>query len=204
MFQESFEKLDLADVATILDKLNPHFDGLVFDPVDTTVMAVDLSFYPGFQLLHVADNTVMPAIMRCAIYSHEKQIVLDFTNEPIYQFNHDLLISLTDENVAEYVWFFFTYVRGKHGRFIMTENVDDIAWKEDPPPQARKAISNMIVPITLREKDKSGSYHLEGCMMFKDSLFKSDIEVQENGFVTLKNEELLVEDMPVLDDTFGQ
>ena len=41
-------------------------------------------------------------------------------------------------------------------------------------------------------------------MMFKDSLFKSDVTVQDNGVVSLQNEELLIEDMPVLDDTFGQ
>lgn len=204
MFQEAFVKLELADVATILDKVNPLFESIEFDPVDTTIMAVELPFYDGYQLLHIADNTVMPATQRCVIYSHDKQAVLNFTNEPIYKFNQELPIELTEETVIEYVRFFFTYVRGKHGRFIMTENVDDIAWKEDPSPQARKSISDMIKPITLQSIDDSGVYHLKGCMMFKDSLFKSDIEVQTNGFVVLKNEELMIEDMPILDDTFGQ
>ena len=41
-------------------------------------------------------------------------------------------------------------------------------------------------------------------MVFKDSLFKSEVEVKPSGLVSLSNEELLVEDLPVLDDTFGQ
>jgi hypothetical protein len=204
MFQDAFEKLELADVATILDQMNPLFEGVEFDPVDATIMAVNLPFYKGYRLLHIADNTVMPPVQRCAIYSHQNQVVLDFTNEPIYKLNQDVPIQLSEDNVVEYVRFFFTYVRGKHGRFIMTENVDDIAWKEDPPPQARKSISNMIDPISIESVSEDGMFHLIGCMMFKDSLFKSDIEVQPSGLVALKNEELLIEDMPVLDDTFGQ
>ena len=130
-------------------------------------------------------------------------VVLDWTNEPIYILNQQAPIQLNADNIAEYVHFFFTYVRGKHGRFIVTENVDDINWKEDPPPQARKAITKMLLPVTLKE-EKNGNFYLEVTMMFRDSLFKADVEVQPNGLVSLSNEKLLVEDMPVRDDSFGQ
>ena len=34
MDQETFEKLELDETATILDRLNPAFDGTAFDPVE--------------------------------------------------------------------------------------------------------------------------------------------------------------------------
>ncbi len=113
-------------------------------------------------------------------------------------------IKLDDETVADYARFFFTYIRGRHGRFIITENVDDINWKEDPPPAARKAIGKMLGPVSIKKKDEKGTYCLEARVMFKDSLFKTDIYVKPDGTVTLTDEELLIEDMPVLDDVFGQ
>jgi len=83
------------------------------------------------------------------------------------------------------------------------ENVDDLNWRDDPPPSARKAVSELIDPLILEKEDKD-AFYLRGCMMFKDSLFKSLIKVESDGMVSLHEEELLVEDMPVLDDVFGQ
>jgi len=205
MFQEAFEKLELEDVAMILEALNPALDGTEFDPIETTILALNLPFYKGYQILDVADNTEMPPRRRFAVYKKPDEIhVLNFTNEPIYALNEAVPIKLSEKNIDDYVRFFFTYVRGKHGRFILAENVDDIQWKEDPPPSARKAIGNMVMPVTLIGQDSDGTYNLQATMTFKNSLFKSDIDVKSNGQISLKNEELLVDDMPVMDDRFGQ
>ena len=204
MFQDAYTKLDLADVATILDQVNPEFDGAEFDPVETTIMAVDMPFYSGYRFLEIANHSVSPAMERFVIYSPEKFTVLDFSNEPIYALNKELPITLNDDTVIEYVRFFFTYVRGRHGRFLISEGVDDIQWKEEPPPAARKAIGKMLKVLGVKEKGADGSYKMDATMMFKDSLFKSDVNVSPDGAVSLTNEELLIEDMPVLDDTFGQ
>lgn len=204
MYQEPSTKLELDEIAIILDKLNPEFDGSIFDPVETTILAQSVSFYSGYRLLDIADHAAIPPLRRFALYSDTDFFVLNFSNEPIYELNQKLPISLNKDNIADYARFFFTYVRGRHGRFIIIESVDDIAWKEDPPPSARKAIGQMLTPIILENVDKDGSYQLSATMIFKDSLFKSKIKIDSKGFVSLSDEELLVEDMPVLDDTFGQ
>lgn len=204
MFQNAFEKLDLAEVATILDQVNPALDAVQFDPVQTTIMAQNIPFYKGCRLLDIADYTSMPAMQRFVVHSPKKTAILDFTNGPIYKLNTEIPIKLNEDNIADYVRFFFSYVRGKHGRFLIVESVDDINWRDDPPPQARKAVGKMITPVTLKNIDDGGIYHLEACMMFKDSLFKSNVNVKPAGTVTLTDEQLLIEDMPVLDDVFGQ
>jgi len=204
MFREAFEKCDVEEAALILEELNPLFDSADFDALSATVMAVPVDFYPGFKLVEIADYTETPARKRSALYKLGQSIALDYTNAPIYKLNKDLPIALSEENIEEYIRFFFTYVSGKHGRFLIVENVDDINWREDPPPAARKAISKMIVPVTLHDVDEQGIYHLKVSMMFKDSLFSSAVDVDPKGFVTLKDEELLIEDMPVHDDVLEQ
>lgn len=205
MYQEAFEKLELDETARILDRIAPLLEGASFDPVETTIMAAPMPFYPGCKLLDIANHTTMPPLRRHVIYSPEKSMVLTFQNEAIYKFNDVLPIKLDEQNISTYVRFFFSYVRGRHGRFIVVENIDDINWKEDPPPSARQAIGRMIRPVSLtKEVGKDGTFHLEARIVFKDSLFKSAVTVGKDGLVTLGSEELLVEDMPVLDDTFGQ
>ena len=204
MFREAFVKLELEDVATILDQVNPLLEGTPFDPVETTVLAQDLSFYPGYQLVEISDQSISPPLVRHVLYKPDDVVVLDWSNKPIYDLNGRAPIKLDEMNVCDYAYFFFTYVRGQHGRFIIVQNVDDIDWKEEPPPAARKAIGKMLEPLNIKEKAKNGVYHLEARVVFKDSLFKTDIYVEPNGQITLADEELLIEDMPILDDTFGQ
>ena len=62
----------------------------------------------------------------------------------------------------------------------------------------------MVIPVSLVKTEANGNFELQATMVFKDSLFKSAVTVKPDGIVSLHNEELLIEDMPVLDDTFGQ
>jgi len=204
MFSEAFEKIEPADVPAILDKINPLVEGIIFDAAETIIMGIDIPFYKGYRLLDIADYSSMPASRRFVAYSAKNAVALNFTNEPIYKLNQEVPIKLTEDNIADYVRFFFSFVRGKHGHFLITESIDDIHWKEDPPPAARKAIGKMIMPISVVRKEPDGSYIVQASMMFKDSLFKSDINISASGTVHIHNEELLIEDMPVQDDTFGQ
>ncbi len=202
MFQDTYIKLDAVETQIVLDRINPSLQGSSFDPSNTVIMARDLSFYPGYRFLDIADHSTMPQNRRYVLLSEREITPLDFTNQPIYSLNASLPIQLNDDNIDDYVRFFFSYVRGRHGRFLITENVEDINWREDPPPSARKAVGKMLQPLQIY-KTATG-YELKGQMMFKDTLFQSDIMVEKDGTVALSNQQLLIENMPVLDDTLGQ
>ncbi len=204
MYQEAFVKLSSMEVKALLDVLNPDFDGVVFSPSETLVVAQNLSFYPGCRLLDITEYAGVPVKRRFVISSPHKNTVLNFSNEVIYEMNRSIPLLLQEETVLEYVKFFFSYVRGQYGRFLIVETVDDMNWKDNPPPSARKSIGKMLCPVCLEKKDYKGSFYLKTTMVFKDSLFKTGIKIEPSGYISLFGEELLIEDMPLLDDVFGQ
>jgi hypothetical protein len=205
MFQDTYIKLNASDIEKILEKTKPVFDGISFQAENTTIMSRSLEFYPGYKFYDMADQTNTPPLRRFVLIKKDNINVLDFTNAPIYDLNKAAPIYLNEDTVVDYVRFFFNFVRGRHGRFLIVESVDDIAWKEEPPPAARKSIGKLIMPVAQISKDvDDGAYHLHAQMMFRDSLFAADITVQKDGMVELSNEQLMIEDMPVLDDVFGQ
>lgn len=204
MFQDAYVKSDRRETEDLLVTLKPHFEGGAF-PADTTViMTRPLSFYPGYTFIDIADHATLPARRRFVLKKDDDTVVLDFTNAPIYALNERCPLRLDDKNISDYVRFFFTFVRGRHGRFMICESVDDIHWREEPPPAARKAVAKMLTPLDIVSRDDAGTVHFKTQMIFKDTLFEADIEVQASGMVKLSNEKLLIEDMPVMDDTFGQ
>ena len=204
MYQDAFVKLELEETAKLLEIYNPLFHGSNFDPVETTIMSQAMSFYPGLRYLDIADYSCVPPIQRFAVDGDGVNVVLDWSNKPIYQLNEDMPIILNEDTAADYVRFFFDHVRGKNGRFLITESVDDIKWRDDPPPAARKTIGEMLMPMIVADAKGDGGYFLSITVMFKDSLFQCDVDVSVDGQIDLHNEKLLVEDMPVLDDAFGQ
>ena len=205
MFQDSYVKLSPVEVESLIEQTKGLFDGISFGAAQTIVMARGLPFYPEYRFLDMADHSHMPPARRFLLQHDDDFIILDFTNAPIYNLNDTCPIVLIKANVADYVRFFFQFVRGRHGRFLLVESVDDIQWREEPPPAARKSVGKLINPIAFVSSDTDDKiFHLQGQMMFKDSLFQADITVDNSGLVTLSNEKLLIEDMPVLDDTFGQ
>lgn len=205
MFQDTYVKLSSEEVEDVLAKTAKTFDGVSFNAQNTVIMSRTLDFYPGYKFYDMADHSQNPASRRFVLIKKDKVIVLDFTNAPIYDLNKAAPIYLNEDTIHDYVRFFFNFVRGRHGRFLIVETVDDIAWREEPPPAARKSIGKLIMPVAHITKDvDDGSFQLHAQMMFRDSLFSADISVDKEGVVQLSNEQLMIEDMPVLDDTFGQ
>lgn len=204
VFQEAFVRLDPDRTAAVLGALNPALGTAPFDPAVSVILARELPFYPGHALCDIADHAATPPRRIFAITGPGAPVLIDWTNAPIYALNAAAPLLLNDSTVADYVRFFFTYVRGRHGRFIVTESADDIAWKEEPPPAARRAVGKLLHPLRIAEKKPDGGYTLKACLMFRDSLFRTDVQVESSGIVEMVNEELAIEDMPVLDDLFGQ
>ncbi len=203
MYQDAFTKLESDEVSSILETYNPMFDGCVFEARETTIMAQDISFYPGCRYLDIADYSSIPPIRRQVIDGPDCRVVLDWSNAPIYQLNQSIPIHLNSNTVYDYVRFFFDHVRGKNGRFFITENIDDIRWHEEPPLAARKTIGEMLSPMMIMNFKQTGNYVLAMNVMFKDSLFECHVHVDSKGHINLQNEKLLIEEMPVIDCSFG-
>lgn len=204
MFKDAFTKLDKSKAAQIISAANPLLD-IKFDPDASQVMSHDLPFYPGCTLVEISRHDNNPPTVRNVVIDQNNQIIpLNWTNEPIFLLNEKTPILLNEVTKADYIRFFFHYVRGSHGRFLIVDTVDDIDWREEPAPAGRKALGQMIGPLSLKRKEEDGSDIFQSSMVFKDSLFSAEIILRPDGKITLQNEELLVEDIPVADDVFGQ
>jgi hypothetical protein len=199
--QEIWHKLSADEMLSVLEAVNHEIDPISFHSESTMVRAQTLSFYEHYKLYELTDFSAVPPAKKFALYAPKQNAqMIVWTNEPIYHINSKAPLLLSEQTVADYVRFFFHYVRGRHGRFLIVETVDEIKWQNDPPPQGRKAMQDILSPVTLIKRADNGDYILSAFMVFKDALFKTRITVDLNGIVTLSDEELKVEGLPVLTD----
>ncbi len=204
MKYDAFTTLDEQQAALLLERADALLDGAPFAGMVPRVLGRPLPFYSGYRLIEMVARDTHPPVVRSFVEHNDGTLtLLDWTNEPVYALNQSVPISLSRETVGAYVKFFFTYIKGKHGRFLIVDNPDEIDWKDEPPPAGRKALAKMIEPLSILRTDPDGTFHLQASMIFKDSLFAAKIAVDPAGLVTLYDEELLVEDIPVRDDSTG-
>jgi hypothetical protein len=203
MFKDAFIKLDAVQAEKMTDVINPFLDSPM-DPKSSSVLIHDLSFYKDYFLAEISNHNQHPPMMRAAICNGNGDVhVLSWANDVIFKLNKTIPVHLNDNSIIDYIRFFFSYVKGKHGRFIIVESVDDIDWREEPAPAGRKALAKMIEPITLKSRQDDGTHVFKVCIVFKNSLFQAEAHVKKDGLIFMTEEELLVEDIPVADDLFG-
>lgn len=205
MFDESFTKLELNEIAIILDVLNSDIDGSIFDPLETTILAIELPFYEGYRFLSVADHATNPPLQRFVFQKNgaSEYTVVDWRFDTIYALNQEVNISLDEKNIIEYVRFFFNFVKGRHGAFVVCESADHVRWKDEPPTEVRTALNDALKPLVLKEKRSDGVFVVEAYMMLKDTLFYTDVFISSGGKVTMSDHEILIENIPVLDSVVG-
>lgn len=206
MFEDSFVQIEHGEAAKILDSLNPKLDGGAFDPAMVRILQHDLPFYKDHSLVEVTDHdSNPPRVVTIVLKKSDSTIhILNGTNEPIYALNDEVPIFLDEESAKLYARFFFHYVRGRHGSFQIVENTDEMNWREEPAPNARKALGKMISPLTLVDDLGGEGFTFRASIIFKDSLFEASLNVSRDGLVNISDQELIVEDIPVADDSFSQ
>ncbi len=206
MFDESYVQLDTNEIAVLIDELNKDIQGSTFDPLETTILAIDIPFYDGHRFLDIADHATNPPLQRFAMQNKEtgKFTIIDYRFQTIYDYNAQAGIKLNAENVIDYVRFYFDHVKGRHGKFIICESADHIQWKDEPPAAVKKSLNDALKFLSIKETKKDGTFVIKANMMLKDALFTTDVNVEKTGRVTMTDHEILMEDIPVLDSTLGQ
>jgi hypothetical protein len=123
--------------------------------------------------------------------------LMNWTNEVIYRVNDKAPIKVDRKNVNLYAKFFFHYVRGQLGRFIIVEKPDDVAWLDNANAEEMQKVADRLQPLTYKGIGRDNRFLLAATVVFKNALFKTNIRVAQDGLMELTDEELLLEDLNV-------
>lgn len=197
-------------LAAIADDIRP-----VTLPLDKTlVQCAALPFYPEHKFYALTDMTLPPPNVRYMLYRPGDVSLMNWTNEPIYAVNERAPIKLDRKTLIPYAKFFFHYVRGQLGRFIIVEKPEDVVWLPEANDKEKADVAANLMPVTYKGIGRDNLFTMTCTVVFKNALFKTDIKVAPYeldvydpelgapehftiGQMKLTNEELLLEELNV-------
>lgn len=183
------------ETAAFLRRVGPIDGKYSVSPETTSVSWRFLPFHEEqVMLVRVADWGW--SVPNLAVYylSHQSDLYrLNGTSAPIHQVNELARIRITDENVVNYLRFFFWFVRSERGPFVLVEDLP-----ADVNERYRKALEDVVQPaLAEREHENKDLFTFGAPVWHSGKLFSVAIEVHPNGMVAMIEEEEIASDFPV-------
>jgi hypothetical protein len=211
----TFQSLPLDEAQTFLELVAPATQFPRLSEGTMQVQVAALPFYDDFDLYAVSDTSLAPPKTSYLLYKPDSVHLMNWTNEPIFRVNKLAPIKLDHNSVISYVKFYFHYVRGRLGRFIIVENPEEMVWLPSATEKEKADVAAMLMPVTYRGTDGNMLFTITCTVLFNNALFRTDIKVAPCemdvhnpefggpehfaiGQTKLTNEELLLENLNVL------
>jgi len=214
MLDLKFQPLDPVAAKQFLSEAAEAFAPAALPEGRTSVQAAALPFYDEFKLYAISDTTMPAPNTRYLLMKPGDIQAMNWTNEPIYSVNERAPIKLERKTIVSYAKFFFHYVRGQLGRFIIVEKPDEVLWLPNATAQEKQDVNSRLAPVAYKGVGRDNLFTLSATVIFKNALFKTDIKVAPYdmdvfdpdtsapehftiGQMKLTNEELLLEELNV-------
>ncbi len=214
MFSVDYATLNPDDARAFLSDIAGDLHPVTVPTDRTLVQCTPLPFYDDVKLYALTDMTLPPPNVRYLLHKPGDASIMNWTNEPIYSVNERAPIKLDRKTLPVYARFFFHFVRGQLGRFLVVEKPEDVVWLSNANAQEKTEVAARLMPVTYKSIGRDNLFTLTCTVVFKNALFRTDIRVapydmdvfdpEQNapehftiGQMKLTNEELLLEDLNV-------
>lgn len=199
----AYQKIEGKEIDRYLPILNPVIPGSSLAGDHVQLMRAKISFYDDAQLVDITDRQAHPPRHFTVVTNRKLSHIVDYRPDTVFKMNDAFGLSLNDQTVCDYVRFYLRHTQGPHGRFILLEGVEDIPWKEDPPPAARQALSDMIKSLPMALTETPQGWQGDISVIFQGAFYYVELTVSRDGHLSFDKQRLMIDQMPVYDDTIA-
>ena len=155
---------------------------------------IPLPFYKNAYDVHIKCFTTRPVITKKYICDDEHVFETDGEEETLIKINKALSLTLNLKNAAKYAAFYFQKVAIDDSFAKLALTPDDII-DEDFDEELQETLKSLVTTPQVREIEDG--FIVSGFVLLEDTLFKADLKIEKNGIVSIDNEEIIYENLPV-------
>ena len=190
---------------TLLDKVNETSDLSDFIRPQTRITAEDLSFYPDTQYCLIEDDSSVPVKTLSCLY-RAKPVECRISGQSqdwVMEMNTVFGLVLNEDNIAAYVRFLLDHTPLKGGKMMYLQTIEDMPWRDEPVMEVRNTLSGLLTPFLVEENPAVNGFRCAFSALYAESLFTIQADLDQNGRITLLNEEEIASDLPVFSKAYA-
>jgi hypothetical protein len=182
-------------VADALNKIGESDESAVFSEQLTQVTWRPLPFYERLKLFRLTNYATMPCSTKDYLGDDVGGIfyALDGLPNTIYYVNEKYKIHLAENNVIEYLDFFFEEVRGRDGAIYLIKHPSDLPMLTSLPENQKQCVIDNHCPLRIDSDILPGEFSINGTLYYDGNLISTLIRVQFSGRLSIHNRTLLLQ-----------
>lgn len=193
----NWQKLERSQTAKIIQRVSETPDGSLFSQNTSEATAANLSFYRGFALVRLTNYATLPSFTLDFLSDGSSFYLLDGSADPLNKVSLRGGLVLTDQNVVDYVDFFFRNVTTEEGDIYFIRNPDDLPFLDSLSPVQQDRIRRHYSDIKVAYDRENDVFLVRGVMYFAGVLLNATLIVQPDGGIEFSEHSMLMNDTPV-------
>jgi Flp pilus assembly protein TadD len=120
---------------------------------------------------------------------------LNGESSPIHDANEAERLKLTQSLICDYIRFFFYFVRGDEGPFVLIESTDEVEPQADVDDWGQEqdkwfeVARDRARPLRMRGRDEEGRWLVSATVAYAEGLFEASLTVAADGLIDMVDDE---------------
>ncbi len=178
----------------ILDATRTTGEAGLFSASSSEVKCSNLPFYDNFVLYRLTNFMTMPIFSMDFLSDGEKFYHLDGSADTIMDINKSGNLRLNEDNVVDYLNFYYSSVNDEEGDIYLIENPDDLPFMDSLDRYQQKNIKSHHKDIYVSRDENGKDFIVDTTMFNTGGLMQARIKVSEEGTPSIVKQHLLLSD----------
>ncbi len=188
----NWQKLERGETAKIIQRVSQTPDGSLFSKTTSEATAAYLPFYRGFSLVRLTNYATLPSFTLDFLSDGASFYLLDGSPDPLNKVSARGALVLTDQNVVEYVDFFFRNVTTVEGDIYLIRDPDNLTFMDSLSLDQQIQIKRAHEPVSVAYDRANDIFLVNGVLYFAGVMLKATLTIQPDGQIEISNHAMLM------------
>ncbi len=191
----NWQRLDKSAARHVLEHIATEVDRGLFPEISTEVKCQALDFCKNFMLYRITNYAAMPSFRMDFLADGDNFYYLSGAADPIYNVNKRAPIALREDNILNYLDFFFSNVKSEDGDIYVVRDPSSLPFMSSLPDAQRQELNAHHLKPAIEFDAVQDAYIVKTTMYYAGGLMTAVISVNTSGEIDFSDLQLLLSDM---------
>ncbi len=174
------------DAHQFLDSVRDSQNRILFEPEICEVFSHPLDFFDGYDLLRISNQYSPPFMIFDYLSNGENHYYLDGSDDAFQTLCKQKSISLTEDNVLDYIDMYFSYVYERGNSIVFIRDAQDMNFKGSDGMGVHFKAIQKLETVSVSWSDYEDAFIIRTPLLYQEQTREGIIHVHKNGRIDVQ------------------